>query len=501
MGKAVQSLGEQVGHVPAEELKGENYAKAELFQGGSAVDAPISTGQILQKKTKRSSKAQAPKIEEVEHSTHGHENQFAKDNQEKYVTDICGTHNNENAVGALAESPVVHKDGTTVTCDKPNARKARKKSAKTELRRQDTNLDHGADADFMNSRSQQRADPEAVEPNDYVPVQPDNAKINFIDHFSPSATNGPSVSAKNNDETLKEVKGKNESKRKADTQSQHAGSIEPNDVPESHVHTDKTSLADHFGTDNVGMPSISAENMNKEDGNVKKAKGKKKNKLKPDLIKPESLNPNGGNQDTVNRTQDLMHSDVQKGRMEQGNAKQSNDNVIQNDSMLQQETEYATHDSTLERKAPQSMVGVDSPTNFPIEKDHASVSKEQRNSISQTKPHAKTRKHDGSTDGRTSTNPNVVSNVVQSFPMSPQASNESTYGTPAVKQFRVAVRKVPRKNEQAKDKPKNDISKRRTGGIFGDNISESSDEVLNTMSEKAAIANSLSTSADTGRNM
>ena len=85
--------------------------------------------------------------------------------------------------------------------------------------------------------------------------------------------------------------------------------------------------------------------------------------------------------------------------------------------------------------------------------------------------------------------------------MSPQASTESTYGTPAVKQFRVAVRKVPRKNEQAKDKPKNDISKRRTGGIFGDNISESSDEVLNTMSEKAAIANSLSTSADTGRNM
>ncbi|CAM0904123.1 unnamed protein product [Alopecurus aequalis] len=489
-GKAIQSLGEQVRHVPAEDLKGKNCTKAELFPEGSAVDAPSSTGQILQKKIKRSSKTRAPKIEEVDHSTHEHENELAKDNQDKYVTDTGVTHKDENTVEAPTEAPVVHKDGTTVTCDKPNARKARQKSAKTELQRQDTNLEHGSDADFVNSRVQQGADPEAVEPNDFVPVPSDNEKINFMDHFSPSAMNDPSNSAKNNDETVREVKGKKKSKRKADTHSQHAGSIEPNDLSESHAHTDKASLADHFGTGNVGVPSVSAENMNKEDNNVKKDKGKKKRKLKQDLIKPESLNPNGGNQDTNN-------SDVHKGRVEQGNAKESNDNAIQNDSMLQQETEDATLDRTLEKKVPQSMVGVDSLTNLPVEKDHARTSKEQRNSTSQTKPHAKSRKHDGSTDGKTSTNPNDVSNRVQSFPMSPQASNESAYGTPAVKRFRVAVRKVPRKmHEQAKGKPKKDISKRGTGAIFGDTLSESSEEDLNNMSEKVAMENSSSTSAD-----
>uniref|UniRef100_A0ACD5URN8 Uncharacterized protein n=1 Tax=Avena sativa TaxID=4498 RepID=A0ACD5URN8_AVESA len=494
-GKAIQSLGEQVSHVPEEDLKGENCTKAELFQGGSATDAPSSTGQILQKKSKRSSKAQASKLEESDHSTHGHVNQFAKDSQDKYVTDIGGTLNNENTVGAPTESPIVHKDGTTVTCDKPNVRKARKKSAKTELRSQDTNLEHGSDADFMNSRAQQGAViPEAVEPNDQVPIQPDNNKINFIDHFSPSVTNDPTDSAKNNEE--RGVKGKKKRKRKADTQSQHAGSILPNDLLESHVHTDKTSLADHFGTGNVGVPSVSSENMSKEDGNVKKAKEKKKSKQKPDLFKPESLNPNGGNQDTVNCTQDLMHSVVQPGRMEQGNAKENIDKIIQNDSMLQQETEDATHGSTLEKKAPQSMIGVDSQTNFPIKKDHARMSKDQKNSNSQTKPHAKSRKHDASIDGR---NPNAVSNLLQSSSMSPQASNESAYGTPSVHRFRVAVRKVPRKMyEQVKDKPKKDVGKKFTGTIFDDTISESSDEVLDTMSEKLAMGNSSSTSADSG---
>uniref|UniRef100_A0ACD5VHF5 Uncharacterized protein n=1 Tax=Avena sativa TaxID=4498 RepID=A0ACD5VHF5_AVESA len=309
---------------------------------------------------------------------------------------------------------------------------------------------------------------DAVEPNDYVAVHPDNSKINFIDHFNPN------------------------------TESQHAGSIEPNDLPASDVHTDKTRLADHFGTGNVGVPSVSAENMNREDGNVKKAKGKKKSKTKPDLLKPKSQNPNGGNQDTDNCTQDLMHSDAQTGRIEHDYANENTDKVIQNGSMLQQETENATRDSTLEKNPHLSMFGADSKTDLLIEKDHAHISKEQRNSTSQTKRHAKSTNNDVSIDGRTSINPNAVSNPVQSFPMSPQASNESAYGTPAANKFRVAVRKVPRKiYEQVKGKSKKD-SKRGTGTIFDDTISESSDEVLNTMGEKAAMENSSSTSAGSG---
>ncbi|XP_051217889.1 uncharacterized protein [Lolium perenne] len=428
----------------------------------------------LQKKSKRSSKAQAPKIEEVDHSTHGHENQFANDNQDKHVSDIGVTNNIKNTVGAPRESSLVHKDDTTVTCGKPNARKGRKKSSKTELRSQDTNLGHGSDADLMNCVARQGAIiPEgfsdAVQPNDHAAVRPGNEKINFIDHFSPSVMNDPSDYAQNDDETIREVKAKKKSKRKADTHSQHAGSTEPNDLPESLVHTAKTSLADHFGTGNVGVPSVSAENVNREDGNVKKAKGKNKRKGKQDLIKPESLNPNGGDQDTGNCTQDLMHSDVQEGRMEQCNAKENNDKVIHNDSMLQQETVDATHDSTLEKKVPQSLFGADGQTDLPIGKDHAPKNKEQRNSTSQTKRHA----------------------------MRPEASNESANGTPAIKRVRVAVRKVPRKMyEHAKDKSKKDNIKRGTGTIFGDDVSESSDEVLNTMSAKAAMGNSSSTSAD-----
>lgn len=240
-------------------------------------------------------------------------------------------------------------------------------------------------------------------------------------------------------------------------------------------------------------------NRELEDGNVKKAKGKRKSKTKLDLLKPESLNPMGGNQDTDNYTQDLMHSDAQKGRTEHGNANENNDRVIRNGGMLQQETEDATRDSMLEKKPHQGMFGADIQTSLPIEKDNARTSKEQRSSNSQTNRRAKSRKHDGSIDGRISTNPNAVSNPVQSFPMSPQASNESAYGTPGVNQFRVAVRKVPRKMfEQVKDKSKKGISKRGTGTIFGDTISESSDEVLNTMSEKVAMENSSSTSAGSG---
>ncbi|CAM0879889.1 unnamed protein product [Alopecurus aequalis] len=153
---------------------------------------------------------------------------------------------------------------------------------------------------------------------------------------------------------------------KADTQFQHAGGIELSDLPESHFHTDKTSLA-HVGTGNVGMLSVSAQNMNRGDGNVNK--GKRKSKQKSDLVKPESLKTYGGNQDTDNCPQGLMHSDVQKGRVEQGNAKENMDEVIiQNDSsMLQQETEDATRDSTLENKPHQSLSAAENLDKHPLE--------------------------------------------------------------------------------------------------------------------------------------
>ncbi|KAM3368157.1 hypothetical protein ACQJBY_016609 [Aegilops geniculata] len=580
--KDIQSLGVQVRQVPTEDLEGGNDTKEELLLEGSSVDAPASTGQVLRQKSKKSLKTQTPTIQEINHPTHGQDNQFIKDDQEKYVTD-GGPRNDKNIVGAPTESSVLHKDGTIITHDKPNARKGRKKSSKTELQSQDTALEQGSVADLMNSRAQEGAaipkgSAGAVEPNDSAAIRSENGKINFLDHFSPSVMNGPSVSAENNDETtIREVKGKKKSKRKPDMQSQRAGIIEPNDLPESHLHTDKTSVADHFDTGNVGVPSVSAENTNREDGNVEKAKEKKKSKRKQDLVKPESENPIGNNEDTDNCSQNLLHSVVQKGRTEQGNAKENSDKitkdnsmlqeeteaeninredgnvrktkekkkskrkqdlvkpecqnpdggnqdtdtsapqkgrmdqgnvkekkdkVIENNSMLQQEKEDATRDSTFEKKPRQSKVGADNQTDLPTEKDHARMGKEQRNSTSQTKHHGKNRKHDGSIDGRENANPKVVSNVVQSSPMSPQASNESTYGTPAVNRFRVAVRKVPRKKyEQLNDKSKKDTSKRGAGAIFSDTISEDSDELLNTMDEKVVKENSSddsSTSADSG---
>uniref|UniRef100_A0A453C8T6 Uncharacterized protein n=3 Tax=Aegilops tauschii subsp. strangulata TaxID=200361 RepID=A0A453C8T6_AEGTS len=573
--KDIQSLGVQVRQVPTEDLEGGNDTKEELLLEGSSVDAPASTGQVLRQKSRKSLKTQTPTIQEINHPTYGQDNQFIKDDQEKYVTD-GGPRNDKNIVGAPTESSVLHKDGTIIMHDKPNARKGRKKSSKTELQSQDTALEQGSVADLMNSRAQEGAaipkgSAGAVEPNDSAAIHSENGKINFLDHFSPSVMNGPSVSAENNDETtIREVKGKKKSKRKPDMQSQHAGIIEPNDLPESHLHTDKTSVADHFDTGNVGVPSVSAENTNREDGNVEKAKEKKKSKRKQDLVKPESENPIGNNEDTDNCSQNLLHSVVQKGRIEQGNAKENSDKITKDNSMPQQETEAeninredgnvrktkekkkskrkqdlvkpecqnpdggnqdtdtsapqkgrmdqgnakekkeqekedATRDSTFEKKPRQSKVGADNQTDLPTEKDHARMGKEQMNSTSQTKHHGKNRKHDGSIDGRENANPKVVSNVVQSSPISPQASNESTYGTPAVNRFRVAVRKVPRNFfEQLNDKSKKDTSKRGAGAIFSDTISEDSDELLNTMGEKVGKENSSddsSTSADSGRNM
>ncbi|XP_044966912.1 dentin sialophosphoprotein-like [Hordeum vulgare subsp. vulgare] len=582
-GKAIPSLGEQVRQVPTEDLAGGNDTKEELLLEGSSIDAPASTAQVLRQKSKRSLKTQTPKIQEINHPTHVQDNQFIKDDQEKYVTDIGGTQNDKNTVGAPTESLLVHKDGTTVTFDKPNTRKGRKRSSKTELQSQDTALEQGSVADLINSRAQEGAaihkgSAGAVEPNDSAVIRSENGKINFFDHFSPSGMNVPSISAENNDETtIREVKGRRKIKRKPDMQSQRAGIVEPNDLPESHLHTDKTSVADHFGSGSVGVPSVSAENTNREDGNVEKAKEKKERKRKQDLLKPQSENPIGDNEGTDNCAQNLLHSVVQKGRIEQGNAKESSDKITENNSMLQQETEEeninredgnvrktrerkkskrkqdlvkpesqntdggnqdadnsapqkgrtdqgnakekkdkavqnnsmlqqekedATRDSTLEKKPRQSKVGADNQTDLPIEKDHVRMDKEQMNSPSQTKHHGKNRKHDGAIDGRANANPKVVSNVVQSSPMSPQASNESTYGTPSVNRFRVAVRKVPRKKyEQLNDKSKKDTSKRGVGTIFSGTISEDSDELLNTMGEKAGMENSSddsSTSADSG---
>ncbi|KQJ83218.1 microtubule-associated protein futsch isoform X1 [Brachypodium distachyon] len=469
-GKAIQSLGEQVRQVAAEDLIGEYATKAELLQGSSVIETPANAGKKLQRKSKKSSKTQTPKIQEINHSAHVQDEQFTKDSQEKNVTDIGGTHDNEQKVGSPTGSPVIYKDGTLVTYDKPNARKGRKKSSKTALSNQDTDFDHGSDADIINFRTQLAADipADAVEPNDSVAVHPVNDKINFIHHFSPRVMDVPSDSAENNEDgTIREVKEKKKRQGKLDVQSQRAGSIESNGLLKYHLPTDKTGLTDHFGSGNEGVPSFSAENVNREDDNVKKAKEKRNSKRKSDLIKPESQGPNGDHQNSDNCTENLLHS--------------------------------------VEKKPQQSMFDAGSQTNLPIDKDHACVSEEPRNSTSQKKHHSKSRKHEISLpiNGRTDLHRKVVSDLVKSFSMSPPASSQSTDDTPQnANRYRVAVRKVPIKMyEQVSDKSKKDTGERGTDAIFSDTISEGSDDVLNTISEKAAMENSsddASTAADSG---
>ncbi|KAL5215289.1 hypothetical protein ABZP36_004441 [Zizania latifolia] len=420
-GKAIQSLDGQVNQVAIEDLKGANATKADLVQGGSINYTPASTVETVQKKSRRSSKTRTPKVQQTNHSTHGEASNSTKGSQDRYVSHgDNGTHSNETAVGAPAQSPAVQEDATTLRTSAPNARKERKKSSKTELQSRDSALDRGSDVDLMNYSAEcitvspiRSAD--AVEPNEI---------INFLDHFSPNATN-----------------------------------------------------------DLV-------------DGNVKKVKEKRERKS--DLLKsvPQQANPSG-DQDIDNGIKALPFSVGREGRMEH-DTKENNNNVIQKHSMLTQDPKDAICDNTLGKKIKRSKIDSDSQSNFPIDKDHAHMDKEQKKSTSQTKPHSESKNYDGSINGKTDPNSKSVRNLVKSFSMSPPASSDSTQCTQNVR-HRVVVWKVPRKrNEQTDNKSKKD---RGPGAIFNDAISEGSDDELGTVSKKAAIETSSddsSTSADSG---
>ncbi|XP_062225957.1 uncharacterized protein LOC133924447 isoform X2 [Phragmites australis] len=495
--KATQSSDEQAKQVATEELKGANATQADLVQGGSIIDTPSGTVGKVQQKGKRSSKTRTPKIQETNHSTHGQDSHLAKDYQDKYVIGITGAHGNENAEGAPAELPVVQEDAMTLKSASPNARKERNKSSKTELQNWDSAPEHGSSADLVNLRAEKcmvspKNSADAVEPNYHIVIHPASDEINFLDHFSSSKMNDPSVSAKNKqnneDETTREVKNK-KNKRKQDT-----GSTEPNDLPES-LPTDKISLTDYFDASEVVVPIVTEENMNRKYENVKNGKEKKKRKRKPNLEGPaaEKENTNCDNQGSDIGTQDSLLSVVQKGRMGQDNGKESNNKVTQSSSIMQHDPEDATCVRTLEKKLHRS--DVDGQNILPIDKDHAHISKEGRKSTSQTKPHA--------IKGRVGPNPKAVSNLVKSFSMSPPASSDSTEGTPQnANRYRVAVRKVPRKRyEQSSEKSKKESRKVGSSAIFNDAISEGSDDALDTKSKKAAMEKSSdnsSTSADSG---
>ena len=318
--------------------------------------------------------------------------------------------------------------------------------------------------------------------------------INFLDHFSSSNLNDPPISAEhkqnNVDETLGEVKNKKKNKRKLST-----GSIEPNDVSESLLPTDKTSLTDHFGTSKAVIPSVAAENMNREDENVKNGKDKKrKAKANTEMPVAEKENLDCDNQGYIG-TQGSLLSAVQNGRMSQDNGKESSTKVTQTDSKVQFEPE----DATLENKSEQS--GVNGQNKLLTDKDRVHISKDVRKSTSQIKPHAKS-KNDESIKRRVASNPKPVSNLVKDFSMSPQVSGDSTEGMPQnANQCRVAVRKVPSKRyEQTREKSKKENTK-VVSAIFNDANSEGSDDEFDTKDNKAvmeASPDNSSTSADSG---
>ncbi|KAG8082412.1 hypothetical protein GUJ93_ZPchr0014g46947 [Zizania palustris] len=496
-GKAIPSLDGQVNQVAIEDLKGANATKADLVQGGSVIDTPADTVENALKKTKRSSKTRTPKVQQINHFTHGEDSNSTKGSKGKYLSYIgdIETHSNETAVGVPTQSPAVQEDATTLRTSTSNARKGRKKSSKTELQSRDSALDRDSDADLMNYGAEcitvsSKRSADAVEPNE---------RISFIDHFSPNATNDPYVYAdnkKSNEEgTVREVED-NKKKIKMDMQSQHVDNVEPNDLLDTH-HIEKTRLTNYFPGD-VGVPSYSAENMNRVDGSVKKIKEKKKRKM--DLLKsvPQQANPSG-DQDINNGLKSLLFSDAQEGRTEQ-DTKDNNNNVIQKNSMLTHDPKNATCDSTL-GNVKQSNIESDSQSNFPIDKDYARTKKEQKKSTSLIKHHSesKAKNYDGSINERTDQNSKSVRNLVKSFSMSPPASGDSTQRTPQNVRRRLAVRKVPRKRyEQINDKSKKASG---TGAIFNDAISESSDDELDTATEKATIETSSddsSISADSG---
>jgi len=494
-----KTLDERVSQVDTLDLKGMNATRANLVQGGSVVQTPLSTTGKVEQKGRRSSKTHTAKIQETNCSTLGLDSQLAKDTQDEYVTHVIGTYNNENAAITPKEIPVVQKDEASKSSG-PNAQKARKKISNSKLKSSDSVLEHGSSADLEHPGSEKglvspKSSVVAAEPNSDSVIHPASDAINFLDYFSSSKMNDPPISAEhkqnNVDETLREVKNKKKNKRKLST-----GSIEPNDVSESLLPTDKTSLTDHFGTSKADIPSVAAENMNREDENVKNGKDKKrKAKANTEMPVAEKENPNCDNQGYIG-TQESLLSAVQNGRMGQDNGKESSTKVTQNDSKVHFEPE----DATLENKSEHS--GVDGQNELLTDKDHVHISKDVRKSTSQIKPHAKS-KNDESIKQRVASNPKPVSNLVKDFSMSPQVSGDSTEHIPqSVNRHRVAVRKVPSKRyEQTRQKSKKE--NREVGSaIFNDANSEGSDDELDTKDNKAVMEASSpdnsSTSADSG---
>ncbi|RLM73869.1 hypothetical protein C2845_PM15G12240 [Panicum miliaceum] len=432
------------------DLKGMNATQANLVQGGYVVETPLSTAGKVEQKGRRSSKTHTAKIQET-------------------------------------------------NCSTPNARKARKKSSNSKLQSSDSVLEHGSSADLEHPRSEKglvspKSSVVAAEPNSDSVVHRASDAVNFLDHFSSSKMNDPPISAEhkqsNEDETLRKVKNKKKNKKKLST-----GSIEPNDVSESLLPTDKTSLTDRFGTSKDVIPSVAAENMDREDENVKNGKDKKrKTKVNTEMPVAEKENPNCDNQGYIGTQRSLL-SAVQNGRMGQDNGKESSTKVTQNDSKVK----YEPEDATLENKSEQS--GVDGQNKLLTDKDHVHISKDVRKSTSQIKPHAES-KNDESIKQRVAPNPKPISNLVNDFSMSPQVSGDSTEAMPQnANRYRVAVRKVPSKRyEQIREKSKKE--NRKVGSaIFNDAKSEGSDDELDTKNDKAvmeASPNNSSTSADSG---
>ncbi|KAL6652502.1 hypothetical protein ACP70R_011427 [Stipagrostis hirtigluma subsp. patula] len=482
-GIAAQSTDERVDQVAKDVLKGVDTTQGNLVAGDFVIDTPSVTVGKVQKKGKRSSKTTAPKLQETNDSIHERESHLAKDSQDQHVIDIAGTHDTEIAAGAPAESPVVQKDNTTLKSASPSARKGRKKSSNNELQNQDSALGHDSTADLRNSRIDQGM----FSPGNYsdtVVVQPASGQINFLDLFSSTKMNEPSVSAEkkqsNKDESARETKNKKKRRK------QGTGSSEPNDILQPLLPSDKTILTGNFGASEVVVSSIPTENLIREDENLKKSEEKKKRKRKPKLegLATGKENPVCDYPGTDIGTQCSMNSVVQK-----DNGKENN--------KFKPEVEDATCGSTLEKNCQSA---VDSQNNLPSD-NRAHIGNEQRKSTSETKPHAKTRNHDESINGRADPNPNAVSKLVKSFSMSPPASSDSAEDTPHASRFRVAVRKVPSKRfEQTSDKSKEGCNKVGSGTLFNDAISEDSDDALDTKSEKTVMEASSdnSTSADSG---
>ncbi|CAN6276077.1 unnamed protein product [Urochloa humidicola] len=454
-----KTLDEQVSQFDALCLKGENVTQANLFRGNSVVDTPLSTvGKVEQKS--RSSKTRTATVQETHCSTPGLDSHLAKDSQNEYVTNVTGSHNNENTAGAATEMPGVHKDVMALKSASPNVQKPKKRSSKFERQSLDSSLEHGSRADLGNLRSEKslispKNSADATEPNCVSVVRPASDAINFIDHFGSSKINDSSVSVEhkqnNEDETLKEVKNKKKNKIKQGT-----GSIEPNDVLES-LPTGKTSLIGHLGTSKAIVP-FAAENMNSEDDNEKNGKEKKR-KRKANMEKPvaekESLN--------------FDNQGTEKTNME---------------------------DATLEKKLDQN--GVDDQSKMLTDEDHAHMSKDARKSTSKVKPHGKSKNE--SIKGRATSNPKPVRNLVKDFSTSPLVSSDSTEGTPQnANRYRVAIRKVPIKRyEQTSDKSKKENRKVGSGAIFNDANSEGSDDELDTKKVKSVMEASPDSSATSG---